>query len=86
MDISEPSAQLPLWRCAGSDRRARYFLLGDPVSASILDPKFRYTNSASTDIAKTFARIRREQAEALKRQQADLAEASKKVTKIKGVK
>ena len=28
---------------------------------SILDPKFRYTNSANTDIRRTFARIRREQ-------------------------
>lgn len=27
---------------------------------SILDPSFRYTNSASTDLRKTFARIRRE--------------------------
>jgi hypothetical protein len=26
---------------------------------SILDPQFRYTNSYSTDIRKTFARIRR---------------------------
>ena len=28
---------------------------------SILDPSFRYTNSANTDLRKTFARIRREQ-------------------------
>lgn len=28
---------------------------------SILDPSFRYTSSVNTDIAKTFARIRREQ-------------------------
>jgi len=28
---------------------------------SILDPTFRYTNSANTDIRRTFARIRREQ-------------------------
>lgn len=27
---------------------------------NILDPKFRYVNSASTDLRKTFARIRRE--------------------------
>lgn len=27
---------------------------------SILDPSFHYTNSASTDIRKTFARVRRE--------------------------
>lgn len=29
---------------------------------SILDPTFRYTNAANTDIRKTFARIRKEQA------------------------
>ena len=28
---------------------------------SILDPSFKYTSSANTDIARTFARIRREQ-------------------------
>ncbi|HEX4882768.1 MAG TPA: hypothetical protein VFX05_01440 [Casimicrobiaceae bacterium] len=28
---------------------------------SILDPTFRYTNSANTDLRKTFARIRRQQ-------------------------
>lgn len=30
---------------------------------SILDPSFRYVNSASTDLRKTFARVRREQAD-----------------------
>lgn len=29
---------------------------------NILDPKFRYTPAAKTDIRKTFARIRKEQA------------------------
>jgi hypothetical protein len=33
---------------------------------SILDPTFCYTPSLSTDIAKTFARIRREQRNALR--------------------
>lgn len=28
---------------------------------SILDPSFRYTSSVDTNIAKTFARVRREQ-------------------------
>jgi hypothetical protein len=29
---------------------------------SILDPRFRYTSSVDTDLRKTFARVRREQA------------------------
>ena len=36
---------------------------------SILDPSFRYTNSAQTDLRKTFARIRRE----LRKRQAGAA-------------
>jgi hypothetical protein len=32
---------------------------------SILDPTFRYTSSANTDVAKTFARVRREQKRAI---------------------
>jgi hypothetical protein len=36
---------------------------------SILDPSFRYTNSAQTDLRKTFARIRREQRQQTKAQQ-----------------
>jgi hypothetical protein len=35
---------------------------------SILDPNFRYTSSANTDLRKTFARIRREQEKAKPRQ------------------
>jgi hypothetical protein len=49
---------------------------------SILDPTFRYTSSANTDLRKTFARIRREarrQAPAAAREDAD---ATKKVTPI----
>jgi hypothetical protein len=34
----------------------------------ITDPTFRYTNSASTDLRKTFARIRREQRKAQQQQ------------------
>jgi len=39
---------------------------------SILDPSFRYTSSANTDIRRTFARIRREQR---KRERANAAAA-----------
>lgn len=49
---------------------------------SILDPTFRYTSSANTDLRKTFARIRREarrQAPAAAREDPD---ATKKVTPI----
>ena len=38
------------------------------MSPNILNPQWRYTNAASTNIAKTFARVRREQ-EAAKKQQ-----------------
>lgn len=34
---------------------------------SCLDPSFKYTPSGNTDLAKTFARVRREQAERAKR-------------------
>ena len=51
---------------------------------SILDPKFKYHNSADTDLRRTFARVRREQAEASKRAEADKAEVKAKVTKLKG--
>jgi hypothetical protein len=49
---------------------------------SILDPTFRYTSSANTDLRKTFARIRREarrQTQATPREPVD---ASKKITPI----
>jgi hypothetical protein len=49
---------------------------------SILDPTFRYTSSANTDLRKTFARIRREsrrQTPATTRVDAD---PSKNVTPI----
>lgn len=56
------------------------------MNANILDPKFKYHSSADTDLRRTFARVRREQAEAAKRAESDKAEASKKVTKIKAAK
>ena len=45
---------------------------------SILDPTFQYTPSASTDLRKTFARVRRE----LRKRERAEAEASKKVSPI----
>ena len=45
---------------------------------SILDPSFHYTPAASTDLRKTFARVRRE----LRRQAQIDAEASAKVSPI----
>lgn len=45
---------------------------------SILDPTFHYTPSTSTDLRKTFARVRREMR---KRDRAD-AEVAKKVSAI----
>jgi hypothetical protein len=47
---------------------------------SILHPDFKYTPAASTDIRKTFARLRRE---AKAREQADQAEAVSKVRTLK---
>lgn len=49
---------------------------------SILDPSFRYTPSAGTDLKKTFARIRRERAAAEKREAEQRAEAVNKVAPI----
>ena len=47
----------------------------------ILNPAFRYTNSANTDLHKTFARIRREQAQMDKARKEQ--EEREKVTPIK---
>ena len=50
---------------------------------SILDPAFRYVPSGSTDLKKTFARVRREQAAAQKADEAAKAEAAIVVRQIK---
>lgn len=50
---------------------------------SILSRDFKYTNAASTNIAKSFARVRREQEAARKLQEQAEAEAVKKVSAIK---
>ena len=50
---------------------------------NILDSKWKYHSSADTDLRRTFARVRREQAESAKQAEADKLEIAKKVTKIK---
>ena len=50
---------------------------------SILDPTFRYTSSANTDLRKTFARIRREtRRQAQSTTVRDDVDPGKKVTPI----
>jgi hypothetical protein len=49
---------------------------------SILDPSFRYTSSANTDLRKTFARIRRESRRQTQASSRDDSDAVKKVTPI----
>ena len=49
---------------------------------SILDPSFRYTASVNTDLAKTFARIRRNQQQQEKGAVQPPPEALSKVTSI----
>jgi hypothetical protein len=49
---------------------------------SILDPTFRYTSSANTDLRKTFARIRREARRQPQATPRDPVDSSKKVTPI----
>lgn len=49
---------------------------------SILDPTFRYTSSANTDLRKTFARIRREARRQPPSSPRDQADSAKNVTPI----
>ena len=49
---------------------------------SILDPTFRYTSSANTDLRKTFARIRRESRRQTPSTARDEPESGQKVTPI----
>ena len=46
---------------------------------SILDPSFRYTRSAETDLRKTFARVRRELGKLPQEQSANTATLMRKV-------
>ena len=49
---------------------------------SILDPTFRYTSSANTDLRKTFARIRRENRKQAQPASQENSESTPKVTPI----
>jgi hypothetical protein len=49
---------------------------------SILDPSFRYTASFNTDLSKTFARIKREEAKDVQAETKPPAEALFKVSPI----
>jgi hypothetical protein len=46
-------------------------------SKSILDPTFRYTSSANTDLRKTFARVKRELRAQVKTQPTASGESAK---------
>lgn len=50
---------------------------------SILDPAFRYTGSAATDLRRTFARIKREQERERERAQANEQEAARVVKPLR---
>ena len=49
---------------------------------SILDPTFRYTSSANTDIRKTFARVRREMRRSAQPSTRQESDSAVKVTPI----
>lgn len=49
----------------------------------ILDPRFRYTPAAATDIRKTFARVRRELAAAAREAHTAKSEAAAKVKPLR---
>ena len=57
------------------------FTLGNEMN-SILNPSFRYKNSYSTNISKTFEKARKQIAEEEKRKQAAEAERKEKVRSI----
>lgn len=50
---------------------------------SILDPTFKYTNAANTDIRATFRRIRKEQAEQAKQAEAEQAAKVQPIRKVR---
>lgn len=56
---------------------------GSDIVKSILDPSFKYTSSANTDIAKTFAKVRRELRAQEQERLAREAEVAQKVQAIR---
>ena len=50
---------------------------------SILNPQFKYIHSSKTDLKSTFKRIRKEQAEAAKKLEAEHIERIQKVRRLK---
>ena len=53
------------------------------MNFGLLDPRFKYVPASKTDVSKTFARIRRQQAEQAKQEAAAQEEAVRKVRQIK---
>jgi hypothetical protein len=49
---------------------------------SILDPAFKYVPAASTDLRKTFARVRREQAKVAEEAKIKVTPLKRNVTKL----
>lgn len=49
---------------------------------SLLDPSFRYTSAAETNLRRTFARIRREQSKAREKRQREAAVDTQRVIEI----
>ncbi|MEO8487388.1 MAG: hypothetical protein ABI585_13735 [Betaproteobacteria bacterium] len=67
MEIPAGSGGSALSAAGGSFNPRRQFAVGPERRAmNILDPKFRYIDSYSTDLRKTFARLRREAREGAK--------------------
>lgn len=56
------------------------------MTKSILDPTFRYTPAAATNVAKTFARVKREMKEQAEREAQYRMDAVAKVRPITGKK
>jgi hypothetical protein len=55
----QETVRFPQFRVNDTSQKERWFMY---KPTGLLDPKFKYVPARNTDIAKTFARIRREQA------------------------